>query len=142
MQALRAFNLRTAARTPFRTSVPTTTTTAATRTFTASSTPRFAYKDTQDRESLNPASNEGTKTGRDTEVAHEKEAFDPSTTRPNGEQNEDSGTLDVSGANQAASKPQGDNPGQGKGKGAGEKEGGGGGGRSSGAGSAPKAGKA
>ncbi|KAF4776172.1 hypothetical protein HER10_EVM0004095 [Colletotrichum scovillei] len=133
---LRTLTLRAAAArtSSFRASLPTTT---ATRPFTASSTTRFAYKDTQDRESLNPASNEGTKTGRDTEVAHEKEAFDPSTTRPKGEKSEDSGTLDVSGANQAASKPQGDNPG---GKGAGRKEGGGEG--SSGAGSAPKAGEA
>ncbi|KXH46827.1 hypothetical protein CSIM01_12652 [Colletotrichum simmondsii] len=132
---LRTLTLRaaTARTSSFRASLPAT----ATRPFTASSTTRFAYKDTQDRESLNPASNEGTKTGRDTEVAHEKEAFDPSTTRPKGEKSEDSGTLDVSGANQAASKPQGDKPG---GKGAGRKEGGGEG--SSGAGSAPKAGKA
>ncbi|OHE90351.1 hypothetical protein CORC01_14353 [Colletotrichum orchidophilum] len=139
-QALRSLNLRAAAaaavaRTPFRaTSIPMT---ATRRTLTGSAARRLAYKDTQDRESLNPSSNEGTRTGRDSEVAHEKKAFDPSTTQPKGEKKEDSGTLDVSGANQAVSKPQGDNPGK---EGAGKetrKVG-----SSSGAGSAPKAGRA
>lgn len=106
-RALRTLNLGAAAARPSLIA----RTPAATRAFANAAARRYAYKDTQDRESLNPSGTEGTKSGRDSEVAHEKEAFDPSTTRPGAEKREaDGGALDVSGANQAASKPQGDKP--------------------------------
>ncbi|GKT46552.1 uncharacterized protein ColSpa_06733 [Colletotrichum spaethianum] len=104
-RALRTLNLRAAAARPSSAAVPATTT----RRFTGAAARGYAYKDSQDRESLKPGGTEGTKTGRDSEVAHEKGAFDPSTTRPGSEKGEADGhVLDVSGANQAASKPQGD----------------------------------
>ncbi|TQN68426.1 hypothetical protein CSHISOI_07030 [Colletotrichum shisoi] len=106
-RTLRTLNLGAAAARPSLTA----RTPTATRAFTNAAARRYAYKDTQDRESLNPSGTEGTKSRRDSEVAHEKGAFDPSTTRPGAEKREaDGGALDVSGANQAASKPQGDKP--------------------------------
>ncbi|WYZ37778.1 hypothetical protein EsH8_II_001284 [Colletotrichum jinshuiense] len=136
-QALRSLNLRAARRSPFGASSSTTTIT--TRTFASTPATRFASKGTQDRESLNPSSNEGTKSGDDSEAAHVKGAFDPSTTRPGKERKEANGnTLDVSGANQEVSKPQGDNPNGKGGTGKGAKKGG----KSSGGASTPKGGKA
>ncbi|GJC87535.1 hypothetical protein ColLi_10373 [Colletotrichum liriopes] len=132
-QALRTLNLRAAAARPSFAAAP-----AASRTFTRAAARRYAYKDTQDRESLNPSGTEGTKTGRDSDVAHEKEAFDPSTTRPGSEKGEaDGDALDVSGANQAASKPQGDKAGGDGGAGKETRKGG-----KSGGASTPKAGRA
>ncbi|KAK1988116.1 hypothetical protein LZ30DRAFT_777128 [Colletotrichum cereale] len=105
-RALRTLNLGAAAVGPrFAATAPAAT---RRRTFAGAAARRHAYKDTQDRESLNPSATEGTKTGRDSDVAHEEGAFDPSTTRPAAEKDEAGGALDVSGANQAASKPQGD----------------------------------
>lgn len=78
----------------------------------------MAYKDSQDRESLKPTSNENTKSGRDDQVAreHSKAAFDSNTTRPEqahaqSKQEGDSrgeDPLEASGANQELSKPTGD----------------------------------
>lgn len=82
---------------------------------------RGPYKDSQDRESLRPVTNENTKSGRDEQVAseHADAAFDPNTTRPEeaaaqtrnktskkGPEAED--PLQASGANQDMSKPLGD----------------------------------
>ncbi|OLN86152.1 hypothetical protein CCHL11_04083 [Colletotrichum chlorophyti] len=99
-----AFNLRAAAAAarPLARAQP------AARTISNTAPARFAYKDSQDRETLKPGGTEGTKTGRDSEVAHDKAAFDPSTTRPESERDEGGNVLNVSGANQEASKPQGD----------------------------------
>ncbi|KAK1994214.1 hypothetical protein LX36DRAFT_584778 [Colletotrichum falcatum] len=131
--ALRALNYRATAGRP-RFAAPAAVTRS--RTFAGAAARQHAYKDTQDRESLNPGGTEGTKTGRDSEVAHEDGAFDPSTTRPETEKEEaGGGSLDVSGANQAASKPQGDKAGGDGGAGKETKKGG----KSSGA-SATKAG--
>ncbi|KAM0439838.1 hypothetical protein ACHAPT_000935 [Fusarium lateritium] len=81
---------------------------------------RMPYKDSQDRESLRPVSNENTKSGRDEQVAdeHADAAFDPNTTRPEeaaaqtrnkavneGPEGED--PLHASGANQGISTPMG-----------------------------------
>ncbi|KAK1969361.1 hypothetical protein LZ32DRAFT_603531 [Colletotrichum eremochloae] len=105
-RALRTFNFCAAAG-RLRLTAPVAATRS--RTFAGAAVRRLAYKDTQNRESLNPSGTEGTKTGRDSDVAHEDGAFDPSTTRPGSEKDEaGGGSLDVSGANQAASKPQGD----------------------------------
>ncbi|KAK1579780.1 uncharacterized protein LY79DRAFT_672278 [Colletotrichum navitas] len=105
-RALRTLNFRAAAVQPRFTAGAAAT---RSRAFAGGAARRHAYKDTQDRESLNPSGTEGTKTGRDSDVAHEDGAFDPSTTRPGTEKDEaGGGSLDVSGANQAASKPQGD----------------------------------
>ncbi|OAQ71328.1 hypothetical protein VFPPC_13502 [Pochonia chlamydosporia 170] len=79
-------------------------------------TPAFAYpyKDSQDRESLKPRSSQNTKSGRDDDVAATpKAAFGRDVTSPEGEratatEEEGSDPLEVSGANQALSKPQGD----------------------------------
>ncbi|KAK6223643.1 hypothetical protein QIS74_03587 [Colletotrichum tabaci] len=123
-RALRTLNLGAAAARPYLIA----RTPAATRAFANAAARRYAYKDTQDRESLNPSGTEGTKSGRDSEVAHEKEAFDPSTTRPGAEKREaDGGALDVSGANQAASKPHGGGGGGGEEVRKGGRSGGGGG---------------
>ncbi|EEU46874.1 uncharacterized protein NECHADRAFT_99624 [Fusarium vanettenii 77-13-4] len=82
---------------------------------------RVPYKDSQDRESLRPVSNENTKSGRDEQMTseHADTAFDPNTTRPEeeaaqtrqstskkGPEGED--PLHASGANQDISKPLGD----------------------------------
>ncbi|RMJ09061.1 hypothetical protein BHE90_012281 [Fusarium euwallaceae] len=82
---------------------------------------RGPYKDSQDRESLRPVTNENTKSGRDEQVAseHADMAFDPNMTRPEeaaaqtrrktskkGPEGED--PLHASGANQDISKPLGD----------------------------------
>jgi hypothetical protein len=80
------------------------------------STPAFSYpyKDSQDRESLKPRSSEHTKSGRDDDAAAApKAAFGRDTTSPEEEREtasrEDGGDLlEVSGANQDLSKPQGD----------------------------------
>lgn len=49
-----------------------------------------------DREAVNPTSSEYSKTGGDGTVAHEKEAFDPSTTRPETEEAQGREGKDVS----------------------------------------------
>ncbi|KAL9942707.1 hypothetical protein D7B24_004814 [Verticillium nonalfalfae] len=96
-------------RTPLAT---TTTTTAAAARPLHTTSPRAAYKDTQDRESLQPGGTEGTKSGRDSDTGNLASAFDPSVTSPEGakEANRRQGKeeLDVSGASQEVSKPRGD----------------------------------
>ncbi|KAF9876265.1 hypothetical protein CkaCkLH20_06208 [Colletotrichum karsti] len=124
-QALRTINRRAA--TSLR--APTTT-----RTFAYTATTRFPYKDSQDRNSLNPGSTEATKSGRDQDAAKDSQAFDPSRTRPEEERAAGGEELESSGANQKQSKPQGTNPDK-KGAGKEVKKGG----KSKG-GSAPKAG--
>ncbi len=75
------------------------------------------YKDDQDRNSLKPRASDQTKSASDGDVAaHEDAAFNPKKTRPEEEKDAagkktDSNPLEVSGANQDISKPQGDNPG-------------------------------
>jgi hypothetical protein len=96
----------------------------------------MAYKDSQDRESINTGSTEHTKTGRDSDAADSQTAFDPSKTSP--EKEKKSGKLlEVSGANQDISKPQGDERGEKKKSGAGKETSKGGASRG---GSAPKKG--
>lgn len=69
-----------------------------------------AYKNDQDRESLDPRPREHTLSGTNDDVVQGSESFDPKKTRP--EQN--AGTKDpadplhTSGANQEFNKPQGD----------------------------------
>ncbi|KAM5346620.1 hypothetical protein ACJ41O_009625 [Fusarium nematophilum] len=79
---------------------------------------RAPYKDSQDRETLRPVSNENTKSGRDEQMAgeHADTAFDPNATRPEEEAAQTSkesdsrgeDPLSASGANQELSKPMGD----------------------------------
>ncbi|KFA62977.1 hypothetical protein S40285_06847 [Stachybotrys chlorohalonatus IBT 40285] len=72
------------------------------------------YRDSQDRNSLKPTSTEGTKSGKDDDVAANPDAaFNPSKTSPEEAERtagvESNGNpLDASGANQGLSKPQGD----------------------------------
>lgn len=77
---------------------------------------QLPYKDDQDRESVKPRSNEGTKSSDDDAVAQTDTAFDPSTTSPeaekdsaNQEHKHKSGTspLESSGANQGGVHPEG-----------------------------------
>ncbi|KAM4062968.1 hypothetical protein HRG_010469 [Hirsutella rhossiliensis] len=83
---------------------------------TIHSTPRAPrpYKDSQDRESLQPRSAENTKSGRDDELAgYGDAAFDPHKTKPEPEgrmagARSDGNPLEASGANQELSKPRGD----------------------------------
>ncbi|KAL7951854.1 hypothetical protein V8C42DRAFT_305428 [Trichoderma barbatum] len=84
------------------------------RLYHTSTTLRIPYKDSQNRESLKPGSNDGTKSGRDDDVAAQKDAaFNPSKTSPEEEreaagQGNETNPLDASGANQEFSKPMGD----------------------------------
>lgn len=80
------------------------------RPFHSSTATAFPYKDTQDRESLNPSGTEGTKTGRDSDVARDNPdaAFNPNKTSPETEKRTADEKLDVSGAAHDVSKPQGD----------------------------------
>lgn len=81
-------------------------------------TPRMAYKDSMDRESLHPGSTENTKTGRDEDIASENPdaAFNPDKTSPEAAKqstqeragSSENHTLNASGANQELSKPAGD----------------------------------
>lgn len=72
------------------------------------------YKDSQDRESLQPRSAENTKSGRDDELAgYGDAAFDPHKTKPESgaqtaEAESNGNPLNASGANQGLSKPRGD----------------------------------
>jgi hypothetical protein len=68
----------------------------------------MAYKNTQDRESINMDQSEGTKSGEDADAAKSDTAFDPDQTRPETERQHAGEELDVSGANQGISKPMGD----------------------------------
>ncbi|EHK23886.1 uncharacterized protein TRIVIDRAFT_26902, partial [Trichoderma virens Gv29-8] len=77
---------------------------------------RLPYKDSQDRESLKPRSNNGTRSGRDDDVAAQKDAaFNPSKTDPTPEseleaagRGNETNPLNASGANQEFSKPMGE----------------------------------
>ncbi|KAL6874970.1 hypothetical protein J3F83DRAFT_729377 [Trichoderma novae-zelandiae] len=75
---------------------------------------RLPYKNSQDRESLKPGSNEGTRSGRDDDVAAQGDAaFNPSKTDPESEKaaagrGNETNPLNASGANQEFSKPMGD----------------------------------
>lgn len=104
---------------------------------------RFPYKNSQDRKSLKPGSNDGTKSGRDDDVAAQKDAaFNPSKTDPETEREaagrgNETNPLDASGADQGFSKPMGDGEtAQDTGSGKETRKGG-----RSGRGSAPKKGK-
>jgi hypothetical protein len=60
------------------------------------------------RKAINTDTAENTKLGSDSEAAKTDTAFDPKTTRPEAEHDSAGKPLDVSGANQSVSKPQGD----------------------------------
>jgi hypothetical protein len=88
----------------------------ASRTYHSTVPVRQAYKDSQDRNSLKPSSNENTKFGRDEDAAANPDAaFNPNKTSPEeaertASNNSTTGAnpLDASGANQELSKPTGD----------------------------------
>lgn len=107
------------------------------RSYRATPAFRYPYKDTQDRESLKPSRTEGTMSGRDADVATENPdaAFNPSKTSPEAERAAGGTELDISGANQEISKPQGDEKSVNKSRGAGKEVAKGG---KSGGGSPPK----
>lgn len=67
---------------------------------------RRAYKDDQDRESLNPKAPYG-EHGQG-EASHNPDAYSPGKTDPAKEKRDNPEDLEVSGANQSLSKPQGD----------------------------------
>jgi hypothetical protein len=105
-----------------------------------SSAQLLAYKHSQDRESLKPDRGENTKSGQDGDAASQSDAaFNPNETDPQKEKNTagegaESNPLEVSGANQGVSKPQGDEKtGQKRGAGKETQKGG-----ASGSGDAPK----
>ncbi|EGR47224.1 uncharacterized protein TRIREDRAFT_109117 [Trichoderma reesei QM6a] len=104
---------------------------------------RLPYKNSQDRQSLKPGSNDGTRSGRDDDVVAQKDAsFNPSKTDPESEheaagRGTETNPLTASGANQEFNKPMGDTAkAQDTGPGKETRKGG-----RSGAGSAPKKGK-
>ncbi|KAL7938480.1 hypothetical protein V8C35DRAFT_288187 [Trichoderma chlorosporum] len=88
------------------------------RLYHTSSVLRYPYKDSQDRQSLKPRSNNGTRSGRDDDVAAQKDAaFDPSKTDPTPEseaevagRGNETNPLNASGANQEFNKPMGEGP--------------------------------
>ncbi|KAL7817645.1 hypothetical protein V8C44DRAFT_321320 [Trichoderma aethiopicum] len=75
---------------------------------------RLPYKNSQDRQTLKPGTNEGTRSGRDEDVAAQKDAaFNPSKTDPESEKEaagrgNETNPLNASGANQEFNKPMGD----------------------------------
>merc|ERR1711988_1394863 len=77
---------------------------------------RFPYKDSQDRESLRPRAQEGSRSTSDDDVANNPDAaFNPHKTRPETEmkaaeegRGDDASPLEASGANQSFNKPRGD----------------------------------
>ena len=66
-----------------------------------------AYKDDQGRESLNPKAPYGSQSAGDEAASHNPDSYSRKKTDPSTEKKEQD--LDVSGANQDLSKPQGDN---------------------------------
>ncbi|KAL6806592.1 hypothetical protein GGI42DRAFT_286898 [Trichoderma sp. SZMC 28013] len=90
--------------------------TAVPRLYHTSAALRLPYKDSQDRQSLKPKSNNGTRSGTDDDVAAQKDAaFDPSKTKPTPEseletagRGNETNPLNASGANQEFSKPMGE----------------------------------
>jgi hypothetical protein len=71
---------------------------------------RLAYKDDQDRETLRPRPNDGTKSGSDSDVADTGAAYDPKTTDPveagkSVDRESGGNPLEASGANQEFSQP-------------------------------------
>ncbi|PON28633.1 hypothetical protein TGAM01_v202480 [Trichoderma gamsii] len=84
------------------------------RLYHTSTTLRLPYKDSQDRESLKPSSNNGTRSARDDDVADNKDAaFNPHKTDPETEletagRGNETNPLSASGANQEFNKPMGD----------------------------------
>lgn len=95
----------------------------ATRAYRASPPTRHPYKDAQDRDSLKPRSAEQLKSGRDDDAAAAaKTAFrkgrnSPEEARDAASTEEGGDPLEVSGANQELSKPQGDEGGKNHGAG-------------------------
>ncbi|KAM0252855.1 hypothetical protein ACHAQJ_007484 [Trichoderma viride] len=75
---------------------------------------RLPYKNSQDRESLKPGTNEGTRSGRDEDVSEQDDAAfnprktDPETERKAAGQGNKTNPLNASGANQEFNKPMGD----------------------------------
>lgn len=111
--------------------LPTSASLNGARTYHASRASPLPYKNDQDRESLRPQSTQTTGSGTDEAAAQSDAAFDPSTTRPEEEKRAagkeagangskaDSGSgegggnpLEMSGANQERSKPQGEDGGE------------------------------
>merc|ERR1712224_359055 len=86
------------------------------RPFSTTSVSRFPYKDSQDRESLRPRAQEGSRSTSDDDVANNPDAaFNPHKTRPETEmkaaeegRGDDASPLEASGANQSFNKPRGD----------------------------------
>ncbi|CAI6331635.1 unnamed protein product [Periconia digitata] len=77
---------------------------------------RLAAKHTQDKDSLDPQSNEYSKSGSDQATASSSAAFDPQTTSPEGaerqaEQEGGGNSLDVSPGNADVSQSRGDQEG-------------------------------
>lgn len=83
---------------------------APARNYRATSAARLPYKDTQDRESLKPSGTEGSKSGRDSDIAtnNPDAAFNPDKTSPEAAKSTSGPDIEFSGANQDMSKPQGD----------------------------------
>jgi len=74
--------------------------------------PVRAYKDDQDRESLNPKAPYGSQSAGDEAASHNPDAYSRKKTDPSKEKADNPEDLEVSGANQDLSKPQGDNAGK------------------------------
>ncbi|RDA93915.1 hypothetical protein CP533_4507 [Ophiocordyceps camponoti-saundersi (nom. inval.)] len=71
---------------------------------------RLAYKDSQDRKTLKPRSNEHTLSARDDDAPDDPSAFDSRVTRPEAEKrrSDDDGALSASPADHDLSKPRGE----------------------------------
>jgi hypothetical protein len=68
-----------------------------------------AYKDDQDRESLNPKAPYGSQSKGDEAVSHNPDSYSRTKTDPASAKGSNPEELEVSGANVDLSKPQGDN---------------------------------
>jgi hypothetical protein len=90
-------------------------TVALARPFSATAVARLPYKDSQDRESLRPRAQEGSRSTSG-DVAHNPDAaFNPNKTSPEAEmkaaeegRSDSASPLENSGANQSFNKPRGD----------------------------------
>ncbi|KAK5995028.1 hypothetical protein PT974_03420 [Cladobotryum mycophilum] len=86
---------------------------ASLRRYYTSPKTQSAYKDTQDRNTVKPTTDEGTRSGRDEDVSKQHDAsYNPSKTKPETERDtagvgNEINPLEASGANQEFSKPMG-----------------------------------
>lgn len=97
---------------PRRISLPSARLQAAAAANIHTTAPTRAYKDDQDRESLNPKAPYGSQSKGEEAASHNPDAYSRGKTDPAKVKRDNPEDLEVSGANQGLSKPQGDDAGK------------------------------